>query len=161
MLSSRQAQRAGGPGDNVGAASRIQFCKATLGAISYTVLSGIVALLLAYWPASAGDVLAKLSIVRAESTAQIPDRTHKTDRLPQVSFEQRWRAVPGESNPIRDNNGERKQPQAERRIEKIPFSCELAFGRMVTKGNFSTRCMARAHEFGTVALGQLKPSFLS
>jgi hypothetical protein len=153
MLSSRQAQRAGEPGDNVGAASRIQFCKTILSAISYTVLSGIVALLLAYWPASAGDVLAKLNIVRAELTAQIPDRTHKTDRLPQVSFEQRWSAVPGQSNPIRSDSGQSKQPQAEHRIEKIPFSCELAFSRLVSKGNFSTRCMARAHEFGTVALG--------
>lgn len=153
MLSSRQAQRAGEPGDNVGAASRIQFCKTILSAISYTVLSGIVALLLAYWPASAGDVLAKLNIVRAELTAQIPDRTHKTDRLPQVSFEQRWSAVPGQSNPIRSDSGQSKQPQAERRIEKIPFSCELAFSRLVSKGNFSTRCMARAHEFGTVAFG--------
>jgi hypothetical protein len=154
MLSSRQAQRAGEPGDNVGAASRIQFCKTILSAISCTVLSGIVALLLAYWPASAGgDVLAKLNIVRAELTAQIPDRTHKTDRLPQVSFEQRWSAVPGQSNPIRSDSGQSKQPQAEHRIEKIPFSCELAFSRLVSKGNFSTRCMARAHEFGTVALG--------
>jgi hypothetical protein len=153
MLRGRQAQRARGPGDNVSAASRIQFCKATLGAITYTVLSGIVALLLAYWPASAGDVLAKLSIVRAELTAQIPDRAHKTDRLPQVSFERRWSAAPARTNPVRGDSGQRKQPQAERRIEKIPFSCELAFSRVVTKGNFSTRCMARAHESGTVALG--------
>jgi hypothetical protein len=110
-------------------------------------------LLLAYWPASAGDALAKLSIVRAELTAQIPDRTHKTDRLPQVSFEQRWSAAPAQSNPVRSDSGQRNQPQAERRIEKIPFSCELAFSRVVTKGNFSTRCMARAHESGTVAIG--------
>jgi hypothetical protein len=119
-----------------------EYCKTILSAISCTVLSGIVALLLAYWPASAGgDVLAKLNIVRAELTAQIPDRTHKTDRLPQVSFEQRWSAVPGQSNPIRSDSGQSKQPQAERRIEKIPFSCELAFSRLVSKGNFSTRCI--------------------
>ena len=153
MLRSRQAQRARGLGYNVGTASRTRFCKTALRAISYTVLSSIVALLLAYWPASARDVLAKLSAVRAELTVQTVDRAHKTDRLPQVSFERRWSAAPAQSNPIRGDSGQRKQPQAERRIEKIPFSCELAFSRVVTKGNFSTRCMARAHESATVALG--------
>ena len=70
-----------------------------------------------------------------------------------MPFEQRWSAVPAQSNPIRGDSGQRTQPQAEPRIEKIPFSCELAFSRLVMKGNFSTRCMARAREFGTVALG--------
>jgi hypothetical protein len=32
--------------------------------------------------------------------------------------------------------------RAERRIEKITFSCELAFSRIISKGNFSTRCVA-------------------
>ncbi len=155
MLKTRQAQRARCLCIHVDADSQAHFYRMSL---SYIVLSGFVALLLAYWPASAGHILATLSIVRAELAAQIPDRAHKADRLPQVSleqlsFEQRWNAVPALPNSVRSDSGQRQQPQAERRIEKIPFSCELAFSRLVTKGNFSTRCMARAHEYGTAAFG--------
>ena len=129
------------------------FCKGSLGAISYAVISAIVAFLLAYWPASAGDILAKLNIVPTHltSASDIPDRTHKADRLTAMSFEQRWSAVPGISSGIRSDNGQRKQPQAEGRIERIPFSCELAFSRIIRKGNFSTRCIARVDDFGTPA----------
>jgi hypothetical protein len=35
-------------------------------------------------------------------------------------------------------------PGAETHIEKIPFSCDLAFSRLVKTGNFSTRCLATA-----------------
>jgi len=156
MLRSRENQRVRRQSDNgfVAAGSRARFCKTSWTAISYATASGIVALLLAYWPVSAGN-LAKLRISQADqiATSQILDRTHKASRLHVMSFEQRWSAVPTQSYPIRSDSGQRKQPQAERRIEKIPFSCELAFSRLVTKGNFSTRCVARAHEFGTVALG--------
>ena len=134
--------------------------KTPLSIIGYTVVSGLVALLLAYWPASAGDVLARLSVVPAKltSTTQIPDRTRKTDRLSQVSFEQlsfeqRWSALPAQSDSVRSDSGQRQPPRAERRTKEIPFSCELAFSRLVKKGNFSTRCMARAHEFEPLALG--------
>jgi hypothetical protein len=157
MLRSGQNQRARRHCDNgfVDADSRTRFCKTSLTAISYAIASGIVALLLAYWPASAGNILAQLRISQADqiSTSQILDRTHKASRLYVMPFEQRWSAVPAQANPIRGDSGQRTQPQAERRIEKIPFSCELAFSRLVMKGNFSTRCMARAREFGTVALG--------
>jgi hypothetical protein len=157
MLRSGQNQRARRLCDNgfVATESRTRFCKTSLTAISYAIASGIVALLLAYWPASAGNILTKLRISQADqiATSQILDRTHKASRLHVMSFEQRWSAVPAQLYPIRSDSGQRKQPQAERRIEKIPFSCELAFSRLVTKGNFSTRCVARAHEFGTVALG--------
>ena len=37
---------------------------------------------------------------------------------------------------------DRHEPRTEGRTEKIPFSCELAFSRLVRKGNFSTRCIA-------------------
>lgn len=155
MLKTRQAQRAQCLCIHVDADSQAHFYRTSL---SYIVLSGFVALLLAYWPSAASDVLAKLSIVRAELTAQIPDRAHKADRLPQVSpgrlsFEQRWGALPAQSNPVRSDSGQRQQPQAARGTEKIPFSCELAFSRLVTTGNFSTRCIARAREYGTAALG--------
>ena len=155
MLKTRQAQRAKCLCIHVDADAQAHFYRTSL---SYIVLSGFVALLLAYWPAAASNVLAKLSMVRAELTTQSPDRTHKTDRLPQrsfeqLSFEQRWNAVPAPSNSVRSDSGQRQQPQAARGTEKIPFSCELAFSRLVTKGNFSTRCMARAHEYGTAAFG--------
>ncbi len=151
MFKTRQAQRARCLCIHVDADWQAHFYRTSL---SYIVLSGFVALLLAYWPAAASDVLAKLNIVPAKltSTVQIPDRAHKADRLPQVSFEQRWNAVQPQSNSVRDS-GQHQQPQAARGTEKIPFSCELAFSRLVTKGNFSTRCMARAHEYGTAAFG--------
>ncbi len=157
MLKTRQAQRAQCLCIHVDADSQAHFYRTSL---SYIVLSGFVALLLAYWPAAASDVLAKLNIVPAKltSTTQISDRTHKADRLPQaslerLSFEQRWSAVPALPNSVRSDSGQRQQPQAERRTEKIPFSCELAFSRLVKNGNFSTRCMARANKLERVALG--------
>jgi hypothetical protein len=133
--------------------SRNSSYKRSLGAISYAVIGAIAAFLLAYWPASAGDILAKLNIVPTHltSASDIPDRTHKADRLLVISFEQRWSAVPAIANRVRSDSSEHKQPQAERHIEKIPFSCELAFSRLVSKGNFSTRCMARVDDFGTPA----------
>jgi hypothetical protein len=157
MLRSKQNQRAQRHGDNgfVAAGSRTRFCKTSLAAISYAIAGGIVALLLAYWPVSAGNILAKLRISQADqiTTSQILDRTHKTSQLYVMPFEQRWSAVPAQSHSIRGDSGQRQQPQAERRIEKIPFSCELAFSRLVTKGNFNTRCMARIDELGTAAVG--------
>jgi hypothetical protein len=104
-----------------------------------------------YWPASAGNILTKFNIVPTHltSASDIPDRTHKADRLAAITFEQRWRTVPAIANRIRSDNNQHKKPQAEGRIEKIPFSCELAFSRLVSKGNFSTRCMARVDDFVT------------
>jgi hypothetical protein len=128
-----------------------QWVRRHLTAISYAMVSGIVALSLAYWPVSAGNILAKLRLSQADqiSTSQIL----KASRLYVMPFEQRWSAVPVQSYSIRGDSGQREQPQAERRIEKIPFSCELAFSRLVTKGNFNTRCMARIDELGTAAVG--------
>jgi hypothetical protein len=127
--------------------------RSLFGAIGYAVISAIAAFLLAYWPASAGNILAKFNIVPTHltSASDIPDRTHKADRLPAISFEQRWSAMPAIANRIRSDSSEHKQPQAERRIEKIPFSCELAFSRLVRRGNFNTRCIARVDDFGTQA----------
>jgi hypothetical protein len=129
------------------------FYKRSLGAIAYVLVSAIVAFLLAYWPASAGDILAKLKVVPTHLTSVVPDRTHKADRLPGISFDQRWSAVPAASSRIRSDNGQQKQPRVEGRIEKIPFSCELAFSRIITKGNFSTRCVARADGLGERPIG--------
>ncbi len=145
MVGRRQAQRARSLCHHVDAGSQPHFYRTWL---SYALLSGFAALWLAYWPAAANAVLAKLRVIPVDftSAAQIPERAHKTDRLPLISFEQRWSAVPA------------KQPQAQRRTETIPFSCELAFSRLVKKGNFSTRCMARTDEAEPVALGDARGS---
>jgi hypothetical protein len=137
----------------VNAGSRNSSYKRSLGAISYIVIAAIAAFLLAYWPTSAGDILAKLNIVPTHltSASELPDRTHKADRLLVISFEQRWSAVPATVNRIRSYGSDHQQPEAQSRIEKIPFSCELAFSRIISKGNFSTRCMARVDDFGTSA----------
>jgi hypothetical protein len=59
-----------------------------------------------------------------------------------MSFAERWSAVPTSSAVIGGDKNRHEAPLAKGRIERIPFSCELAFSRLVTKGNFSTRCMA-------------------
>lgn len=157
MLTSRQTQWARRHYDNgfVAVVSQPRFGKTSSAAINYAIASTIVALLLAYWPVSAANILAKLRISQADpaTTSQTLDRTHKADRLSIIPFAHRWSAVPVQSSPARSDSVERTQPQAERRIEKIPFSCELAFSRLMTTGNFSTRCMARVHGFETMALG--------
>ena len=64
-------------------------------AVSYTTVSAIIAFCMAYWPASAGNILAKFNIVPTHltSASDIPDRTHKADRFPAITFEQRWSAL--------------------------------------------------------------------
>jgi hypothetical protein len=119
--------------------------------ITYAIASGMIASLLAYWPSSAADVPTRLNIIPARHTTASDNggATHKADRLA-ISFEQRWSAVPMRSPELR---GERKQPRAEVPVETVPFSCELAFSRLVKKGNFSTRCVASTDDFGTLTVG--------
>jgi hypothetical protein len=106
------------------------------------VLAAIVAMATAYWPASAGDILVRINLVPGHlAAAAVPDRTHKSDRLG-MSFEQRWSAVPARAAQILGSKNKHEPPRAERHIEKIPFSCETAFSRIVSKGNFTTRCIA-------------------
>jgi hypothetical protein len=119
-----------------------KFAKKAVNIAGYVLASAIVAMAMAYWPASAGDILIRLDLVPGRlAAAAVPDRTHKSDRLA-ISFEQRWSAVPARAAEVRDSKSGRESPRAERRIEKIPFSCELAFSRIISKGNFSTRCIA-------------------
>ncbi len=100
----------------------------------YVLASAIAAMALAYGPAAAGDILTRLNLVPGRlAAATVPDRTHKSDRLA-ISFEQRWSAVPARAAEIRDNKARREPPRGETRIEKIPFSCELAFSRITSKG---------------------------
>jgi hypothetical protein len=126
------------------AGPRASFYKETLIIVSYATACAIIALALAYWPDSAGNTLTKLNILPAHltSASDASNRIHKADRLYVVSFEGRWRAVPTPSAVIAGDKNRPEAPRAEGRIERIPFSCELAFSRLVTKGNFSTRCMA-------------------
>ena len=110
--------------------------------IGYVLAGAIIAITMAYWPASAGDILERLNLVPGRvAAAAVLDRTHKSDRLA-ISFEQRWSAVSARAAEIRDNKGRREPPRGETRIEKVPFSCELAFTRIISRGNFGTRCMA-------------------
>jgi hypothetical protein len=103
------------------------FCKRTLIIVSYATACAVVPLAMAYWPASAGNVLTEFNVLRAHlsSASDVSNRIHKADRLSGGGDKSR-----------------RETPQAERHIEKIPFGCDSAFGRLVTKGNFSTRCIA-------------------
>jgi hypothetical protein len=87
--------------------------------VSYVVFSACVAFLLAYWPASARDILATLNIVPqyVAFESAVPDRTHKADRLSGISFEQRWNVIPMLSSRDRGDNSQHRKPLTERRIE--------------------------------------------
>jgi hypothetical protein len=125
------------------ARARANFYKKTLAVVSYTTACTIVALAMAYWPVAAGNILTKLNVpAHLTSASDVSNRIHKADRLSGVSFGEQWRAVPMPSAVIGGDRNRREAPQAERHIEKIPFGCDSAFSRLVTKGNFSTRCIA-------------------
>jgi hypothetical protein len=121
---------------------RSSFYKKTLIPVSWAAACAIIALGMAYGPASAGNILTKLNVLPAHltSASEASNRILKADRPSGLSFAERWSAVPTPAAVIGDKD-RREAPQAERR-ESIPFSCELAFSRLVTKGNFSTRCIA-------------------
>jgi hypothetical protein len=122
---------------------RTSFFKKTLIVVSYATACAVVALAVAYWPASAGNILTKINVlpVYLTSASDVSGRIHKADRLSGLLFEERWSAVPTPSAVIAGDRNRREALRAERR-ESVPFSCELAFSRLVTRGNFSTRCIA-------------------
>jgi hypothetical protein len=124
--------------------SRGGFLKRALTLTSYAAAGAIIAFWTAYWPASAGNILTKLSMTSKDS-APVSDasgQVGKAEQFPAATFEERWDAVPaqGAKNSVRKS--EHEAPQSGERAEKIPFSCEMAFSRLVTHGNFSTRCIA-------------------
>ena len=127
----------------ISARPQTSFCKKALIFVSYATACAIVALVMAYWPASAGNILTKINVlpVHLTSASDVSGRIHKADRLSGLLFEERWSAVPTPSAVIAGDRNRREAPRAERR-ESVPFSCELAFSRLVTRGNFSTRCIA-------------------
>jgi hypothetical protein len=113
------------------------------GAVSYTIIAAFCVVCL---PTSAENSLTKLNVTLTPltSVSDAANRFHKADRLSGISFEERWNAVPPPSTGTRNEQSRRETPGAETHIEKIPFSCDLAFSRLVKTGNFSTRCLATA-----------------
>jgi len=125
--------------------SRGGFWRKVLTLASYATAGAVIAFWTAYWPASAGNIFTKLNITSGQVTpvSDASNQSEKNDRLPGVSFEDRWNAMPvPQAAKTRDRKSQHESPQAGERAEKIPFSCELAFSRLVTQGNFSTRCIA-------------------
>lgn len=118
------------------------YYKNALMAVSYTLCSTIAALCI--WPASAGDILAKVNAPSLLAfTSYASNRFNNENQVIGISFQERWSAVPARTaTEPADKNNRREPPRTEGRTEQIPFSCELAFSRLVRKGNFSTRCIA-------------------
>jgi hypothetical protein len=124
---------------------------------SYATAGVIVAFWTAYWPASAGNVLTKLTVASKQMTpvSDVSAQPDKVDRLPGVSFEERWRAMPApQAAKHRDRQSQHESTQGNERAERIPFSCEMAFSRLVTEGNFSTRCIASLDKLTKVAAAE-------
>jgi hypothetical protein len=115
-------------------------------AVTYTIVSAIAAFCMVYLPASAENSLTTLSVTPTPltSVSDVANRIHKADQLSGISFEERWNAILARSTGNRNEQSQRETPRRETHIEKVPFSCELAFSRLVKTGNFSTRCIATA-----------------
>jgi hypothetical protein len=133
--------------------SRGGFWRKALTLTSYAAAGAVIAFWTAYWPASAGNILTKLSVTSNDlmPVSDASSQVLKAERLPAATFEERWDALP---SPHGAKGGERasqhEAPQSGERAEKIPFSCEMAFSRLVTHGNFSTRCIASLDTLTTV-----------
>ena len=114
-------------------------------AVTYTIVSAIAAFCVVCLPNSAENSL-KLNVTPTPlmSMSDVANRIHKAKRLSGISFEKRWNVVPAPSTGARNDQSQHETSWAETHIEKIPFSCELAFSRLLKTGNFSTRCIATA-----------------
>jgi hypothetical protein len=133
--------------------SRGGLWRKTLTLTSYAAAGAIVAFWTAYWPASAGNILTKLNM-NSKDLMPVSDASGQIDKAEQfrgATFEERWDAIPA-SQGVRggERKSEHEPPQSGDRAEKIPFSCEMAFSRLVTHGNFSTRCIASLDTLTTV-----------
>jgi hypothetical protein len=135
--------------------SRGGFWKKALTLTGYAAAGAIIAFWTAYWPASAENILTKLSITSKDlmSVSDASGQVDKAEQFRGATFAERWDAIPA---PQGAKSGERKSeheaPQSGERAEKVPFSCEMAFSRLVTHGNFSTRCIARLDTLTTVSV---------
>jgi hypothetical protein len=133
--------------------SRAGFWKKALTLTSYAAAGAIIAFWTAYMPASAGNILTKLNI-SAKDLVPVFDASGQGDKSEQfrgATFDERWDAVPApQGAQSGDRKSEHETPRTGEHAEKIPFSCELAFSRLVTRGNFSTRCIASLDTLTTV-----------
>jgi hypothetical protein len=111
--------------------------------VGLAAASAILALGMGDWSVSIGSDSAEFNArpTHLAYTSDNSNRIHKTERLSRLSFEERWSAMPTPSSVVSGDRNRREALRAEKR-EGFPFSCELAFSRLVTKGNFSTRCIA-------------------
>jgi len=124
---------------------------------SYAMAGAIIAFCTTYWPASAGNILTKLNMASKQATpvSDVFTQPDKADGLPGISFEERWNAMPAQqAAKHRDRQSQHEPAQGSERAEKIPFSCEMAFSRLITEGNFSTRCIAGLGNFTKVAAAE-------
>ena len=57
-------------------------------AVSYTTVSAIIAFCMAYWPASAGNILTRLNVTppHPTSVSDVANQIHKADRLSGISL---------------------------------------------------------------------------
>jgi hypothetical protein len=81
------------------------------------------------------DILPKFNASTVSTfTSKVSNRIPDENRLNGISFQERWSAVP-----TAERNGKKNEPEprAGGPIEKLPFSCEPAFSRLVQTGNFS------------------------
>lgn len=102
-----------------------------LSTVLYVIASAIIVLWLAYLSSVTGTILSKLNIMPEHiSYNDSVNRLNKTDRVPMVSFNDRWNAfVTG------------GKPDAAQRTGRVPDGCETAFSGLVKVGNFSSRCV--------------------
>jgi hypothetical protein len=116
------------------------------GGASYTIVSAFAAFCVVCLPTSAENSLMKSNETPTAltSVSDVANRIQKANRPSGIPFEARWNAVLAPSTGTRNDQSQYETPWAETHIEKIPFSCELAFSRLVKTGNFSTRCVATA-----------------
>ncbi len=74
---------------------RTSFYKKTLIIVSYATACAIVALGMAYWPASAGNILTRPNVLPAHltSASDVSNQIHKAERFSGASFDERWSAT--------------------------------------------------------------------
>ncbi len=100
--------------------------------VAHALATAIVVLWIAYLPLVTSTIMTQLNVVPRHLTShQAIDRFHKSDRIANMKFDDRWSAIA--------NN---RASRATQRLERIPYGCDAAFSRLVKTGNFSVRCTA-------------------
>jgi len=107
------------------------------------LVAAIIALWMAYLPTVAGSILNVLPQHLTAAPYTI-NSLNKGNRLALVRFGDRWSAVETSS----------KSQNVSVSTKRIPDGCESAFSRLVTVGNFSTRCVAAATALTRLAIAE-------